>query len=408
MSMPYHEYLDYCVKHNLSEEEKEKLLNSVKLSITEPELEHCFKYVAMDIDDDEAIYLLSKMKQKLMQIQHDGIVGPEDIEERICKVNSLLNHCWNKRGHFPGFENLCRAILNFNEPKFPISDFLQKLKATEADYVEKLEQLLADAYSDKNYKTYTKYIDQITDKLEGGYGITSVQFFQLAMLNLSQFQFERILTGHIAEPEKTTHTVKSICDNPYLLFEEYKQMDANISESTGDIFDNPIELFKVDIAYYPDINFTDKISLQSKFRYNDKRRVRALIIRHLNTLENTGDCFDDAASIETALKDYPLFYNAGQNYVLPPDFLLSVTGDYLIHLEEKLKVVPANDTRYFYLLWLYECEKDIEKVFQTLLDEPDNTKSYSNLASHLNKSITKLSATLKEKFDKQSFSFSSR
>ena len=210
------------------------------------------------------------------------------------------------------------------------------------------------------------------------------------MLNLSQFQFQRILNGCIADSEKKTHTVKSICDNPYLLFEDYKQVDANISESTGDIFDNPIELFKVYVAYYPYINFTDKIKLQSNFKYSDKRRLRALIIRHLNTLENTGDCFDDAASIETALKEYPLFYKAGDDYVLPTDFLLAATGDYLIHLEERLKVVPANDTRYFYLLSIYECEKEIEKAFQTLLDEPNNTKTFSNLAAHLDKSVKKL------------------
>ncbi|GAJ15102.1 unnamed protein product, partial [marine sediment metagenome] len=152
VSMPYHEYLHYCEKNNLSEEEKEKLLNSVKVSITEPELEHCFKYVAMDIDKDEAIFLLSKMKQKFLQIQNTGIVTPEDIAERIDNVNALLSHSWNDRGHFPGFENLCRAILNFNEPKFPLADFIQKLKSTETDYIEKLEQLFEDAYSDKNYR----------------------------------------------------------------------------------------------------------------------------------------------------------------------------------------------------------------------------------------------------------------
>lgn len=403
VSMPYHEYIQYCINNKLSEEEKEKLYNEVKVSIAEPELEHCFKYVAMDIDNDEAIFLLSKMKQKLLQIQNTGIVSPADIGERIDKVDALLSHCWSARGHFPGFENLCRAILNFNESKFPLADFLEKLKSNETDYVEKLAQLFEDAFSDKNYRTFSKYISEITDKLEGGYGITNQQFFQLAMLNLTQFQFSRILNGYIADPEKSTHTVKSICDNPYLLFEEYKQLDANISESTGDIYDNPIELFKVDIAYYPDINFTDKIKLQSHFKYNDKRRVRALIIRHLNTLENTGDCFDDAASIEKALKEYPLFYKAGNEYVLPSDFLLAATGDYLIHLEEKLKVIPANDTRYFYLLLIYNCEKDIEKAFQTLLDEPDNTKTYSNFAAHIDKSVKKLSVSLQEKFDKQTF-----
>ncbi len=401
--MPYHEYLEYCEKNNLPEEEREKVLASVKVSITEPELEHCFKYVAMDIDDDEAIFLLSKMYQKLIEIQNIGIVDPTDIADRIQTVKSLLSHCWIVRGHFPGFENICRAVLNFNEPKFPLSDLITRLKETENDYVQKLEDLFDNPYSDNRYKIFSKYVEAITDKLQGAYGITNRQFIQLAMLNLTQFQFERILSGYISYPDKSTHTVKSICDNPYILFEEYEQVTSNISESTGDIFDNPIELFKIDIAYYPDINYTDKISIQSSFKYNDKRRVRALIIRHLLTLENSGDCFEEASSIEKALREYPLFYKSGDEYLLPTDFLLSATGDYLIHLEEKLKVVPANDTRYFYLIWLYECEKDIEKAFQTLLDEPDNTKSYTDLNEHLKRSIKKLSATLGSKFDEDTF-----
>jgi RHS repeat-associated protein len=401
--MPYHEYLEYCDKNNLPEEEREKVLASVKVSITEPELEHCFKYVAMDIDDDEAIFLLSKMYQKLIEIQNIGIVDPTDIADRIQTVKSLLSHCWIVRGHFPGFENICRAVLNFNEPKFPLSDLIARLKETENDYVQKLEDLFDNPYSDNRYKIFSKYVDAITDKLQGAYGITNRQFIQLAMLNLTQFQFERILSGYILYPDKSSHTVKSICDNPYILFEEYEQVTSNISESTGDIFDNPIELFKIDIAYYPDINYTDKISIQSSFKYNDKRRVRALIIRHLLTLENSGDCFEEASNIEKALREYPLFYKSGDEYLLPTDFLLSATGDYLLHLEEKLKVVPANDTRYFYLIWLYECEKDIEKAFQTLLDEPDNTKSYTDLNEHLKRSIKKLSATLGSKFDEHTF-----
>jgi ATP-dependent exoDNAse (exonuclease V) alpha subunit len=197
--------------------------------------------------------------------------------------------------------------------------------------------------------------------------------------------------------------VTEICNNPYLLYEEYEPLANNLDQSTGDIIDNPIELFKIDIAYYPDINYLEKSKLQSKFKYDDIRRLRALIIDHLGNLKDTGDCFDDAGSVEEALKDYPLFYKAGEEYTLRKDILLEVTGAKLIHLEEKLQVIPANDTRYFYLKWLFDYEKDIEELFTTLLNEPDNTKSYSDFNQHLNKSVKKLSDTLKDKFDRNNF-----
>jgi hypothetical protein len=223
------------------------------------------------------------------------------------------------------------------------------------------------------------------------------------MLNLTVFQFERILGGYIDDNERSNFTVAEICNNPYLLFEEYEPLVANLDQSTGDIIDNPIELFKIDIAYYPDINYLEKTPLQSRFKYDDIRRLRALIIDHLDNLKDIGDCFDDAASIEEALKDYPLFYKAGDEYTLKKNILLEVTGSKLIHLEEKLQVIPANDTRYFYLKWLYEYEKDIEELFTTLLNEPDNTKTYTDFSGHLNKSMERLSETLKDKFDRQYF-----
>ncbi len=55
--MPYHEYLDYVNQPGFDAEGKEQLLNKIKVAITEPELNHCFKYVAMDVDDDEAIFI---------------------------------------------------------------------------------------------------------------------------------------------------------------------------------------------------------------------------------------------------------------------------------------------------------------------------------------------------------------
>jgi hypothetical protein len=401
--MPYHEYIDYCKKNQLSETEKEDLFESIKVSITEPELEHCFKFVAMDIDDDEAIYLLCKMKQRLLDAKTAGIVPPEDIQERIDKVTFMLGFCWQKRGYFPGFENLTRAILNWKDYEFPLADLLDKLKDTYENYADKLSELLNDPYSEGQYRKYAKYLEELTEKLQGAYGITIEQFLYLSMLNLTEFQFARILAGKIEDAEKSTRTPVEICENPYLLFEEYCPIDNNVLETTGDIIDDPIELFKIDIAYYPDINYVEKIRLQKGFKYDDKRRIRSLILQHLVTLEAKGDCFEEAEKIQEAIGQYPLFYKAGTEYALPKNFLLKIDGESLHHLEENLKVVEANNTRYFYPLWLYHYEKSVEQCFRSLLDEPDNIKTYNGLNAYLKKSIKKLSGEMGAKFDKDTF-----
>jgi len=402
VSMPYHEYIEYCDRNHLSETQRDELYASIKVSITEPELVHCFKFVAMDIDDDEAIYLLYKMKQKLWNVRTAGIVSPEDLDYRIEKLNSLLEFCWRKRGHFPGFESLSRAALQSKEHNFPLAGLLDKLKDTHEDYSEKLQGLLNDPYGDPDYRKYAKYLDFLKEQLQSRHGISPLEFLKIAMLNLTELQFERILSGKIVDPEKPTRTLLEIAQNPYLLFEEYIANDT-LPKNTGDITDGPIELFKIDIAYYPDINYTDKISFHRGFKYDDGRRIRALILQYLATLESTGDCFDEAEKIQQAISRYPLFYKRGTEFVLPPDFLLKLPEQDLLHLKEKLKIVIANDTRYFYQLWLYKYEKEIEQLFRTLLDEPDNTKTFPNLPDYVTESIRKLSAKLGQHLDKEGF-----
>jgi hypothetical protein len=43
----------------------------------------------------------------------------------------------------------------------------------------------------------------------------------------------------------------------------------------------------------------------------DKRRIRALVLRYLKTLENSGDCFATAEELEEAMKQYSLYYDLG-------------------------------------------------------------------------------------------------
>ena len=82
-------------------------LDKIKVSVYEPQLTHCFKYVAMDIDDDEAIYILSKMRQKLLDCQKDGVIDLNEMNLwRINQLDELSKHCWEERGYFPGFKML--------------------------------------------------------------------------------------------------------------------------------------------------------------------------------------------------------------------------------------------------------------------------------------------------------------
>jgi hypothetical protein len=415
--MPYHEYLEYVNHPDFDEDTKQTFLDKIKVAITEPELNHCFKYVAMDVDDDEAIFILSKMRKQLINCKDDGIVPPNEMQLKIDAVEQLLDICWRKRTYFPGFAAISKGILNWDKAEFLLDELLIELQQTEMDeYYEKFVELINNPDCDKTYRKYAALLKDVKENIEDNYGLTQEQFLQLCMLNLKPFQYFRILSGKLKlsgdwrktiEDERASHSLANLCSNPYLLYEDYQAYETLLDPITGEEMDGPIELFKIDIAYFPDNRFgIERKDLQRQMRNNDKRRLRALTIRHLRTLENTGHCFVDAAELEEAIKAYPLFYNMDTEYQIPSHFFERLNNDYVIHFEEdesKVKVISENDTKYFYLYEVYKAEGEIEKVIHQLIQNEQLNNNYSGLAAHLDKSSYYLKSKLGPTFDETFF-----
>lgn len=395
--MPYHEYLDNA-NTIVDSELKQRSLDKIKVAVTEPELTHCFKYVAMDMDDDSAIYILSKMRQKLLECKNDGVIEPEEMNRRINQVDQLSRHCWENRGYFPGFLKLSSLLL---DRETNLDKFITTISTLEGDdQTEKILELLENPKSDATFKIFKNDLYAIKEILETR-GITSEQFLQLTLLNLSQFQFQRILSGQIKDFDHYKHQValkdktplEEICNNPYLLVEEYLAKENEQDEHTGEEIDFPIELFKIDIAYFPDGRVRPKLEIQRSIIPADKRRLRCLIMNYLHSLEQSGHCFEEALQLESALKQYPLCYQPGTELVLATDIFRkrdSKRDAFFEENETKLKIVDANDTRYYYLNEVLSAERKIGDFVLELLQQPKNETQFSSLADYLNNSVAKL------------------
>ena len=412
--MPYHEYLEEADK--LEETDRDEFLKNIKVAITEPELEWCFKYVAMDIGDDEAIYILTKMRKSLMTCRDDGVVSVAEMQERIDKIESLLEMAWSSRSYFPGFVSISRVLLHQkDEPDFPLEKFYEDFKIDAEQPDKELKAIIESPRTHKLPNKVEGYINDLKDRLDQK-GLSVEQFLSLAMLNLKPFQFERVLDGKLRLSEdwirkfddsvKRSHKPIDIIENPYLLYEDYEYWTDSHDDVYGEELDAPIDLFKIDIAYFPHPKFQARIDLQRKMSFIDKRRIRALVLRHLNTLENSGDCFTDAYALEKVMANYPLYYEIGGEYQVPSNFFYPIKSEYANHFQDennKLVLVEENDTMYYYLSKVYNAEKNIEGKIKELLRATPNNEIYPNLNEHLETSVATLKKNLGVTFSEEGF-----
>lgn len=412
--MPYHEYLEFYETYD--EDTKKEGLDKIKVAITESELEHCFKYVAMDIDDDEAIFILTKMRHKLINCKNDDIVDVSIMNENIDKIENLLKHCWSTRGCVPGFLTLSKLLLKWDKNDFELETFLNELIESEPIYYcDKLLDIIKNPKAFIEFKSYR----QILDNLKKGFeikGLRAEQFISLCLLNLKPQQFKRIIDGKIKlsqewsktlEDEKPSHNIKDICNNPYLLYEEYNLPEKTVYSSAGEEIDGIIGLFKIDIALFNDSRFSKYYSdFHSDMRQNDKRRLRALIMLYLESLKNIGHCFATSSEIEESIKEYSLFFDIEGILELERDFFDRLPNDYIHHFEEtsdKLKVITEYDRNFFYLGYIFEAEKNIEYYISTLLKRENRVEEFSSISDYLDNSCKDLKQKLKSSFDENLF-----
>ncbi len=365
--IPYHNYLRHAV-----ENDNYAYLNEIKIIIDEPELIPGFKYVAMDIDDDQAIYLLTKIRKSLYKMKEQAFLTKTEfnLDDAIRKAEYLLGLCWNKRGYLPGLGKLARIFLDRSKAEPLRLDELFSTMTGSADAVEELISLLNDPENlpdemDDYYDELSDLHDTIRSK-----GLSTEEFIRLSALDLTDHQFRRIVQGRISD---NGVGLKDICNNPYVLCEEYQISDYDHIEDpiTGDQIDGLIHVFKIDIAYYPDVRFQKKLKLLHRMTSDDPRRIRALAISYLRGVEESGDCFESGVELGKRLMEYPLFYKS--IYLLREDILTHPDRPLESHLAEKIVIErdTENQRIFYYLKEIYEAERSVEDAINFLLRQPD-------------------------------------
>lgn len=385
--LPYHEYLELINREGGISED---LLKEISVTAIEPELIDGFTYVAKHVDDDQAIYLLMKIRKSLLLIKEHGLVEASQNDESLKRIDYLLEHSWLKRGYLPGLKNLLLAIPNIYQDYQADVNILVEALSMSTSVIDSL----IDGVNEGEVEGLndSSILEELNEFLEDS-GIDVTQFLVLASLNLHTNQYRRILNG-----DGLKRSVKEICNNPYLLFEEYEPSNITEDKFSGEKIDGPIDLLKVDISLFPHRKFLKPNKKLHQWKTDDKERLRAVAIEILSHLENSGHCFDYSKSINEKIAQYPLFYRFEQELKVKEDFK-NLSSEVENHFKEKIVVKEIENEKIYYLKQVYDSEVIVQATIKKLLDAEDVEREYGVLEEDLEEAAGNLSAKIGDSFD---------
>src|SRR2546425_2346102 len=86
------------------------MLDEMAVLIEENELVPHFKYVASELDDDECIFLLTKLRRSILSIKKHGLVSQQIVANQEKVIDKLLKSAWEIRGLYPGLGGLLDVL----------------------------------------------------------------------------------------------------------------------------------------------------------------------------------------------------------------------------------------------------------------------------------------------------------
>ena len=394
--LPYEHYL---VNGNEVNPQYQDMLEEVRVVISEPEIVQYFKYVSMPTGDDTAIMLLAKMRKSLLLMIEQAVVNESEVRSRIEICDRMIQSCFERRTHFPGFAGLVRVVLGLNSEELQeLDEFITKLKEEyEKDYGSVLVKIL-DGDCPENFPLKEKLEEVLLalNRRLNDYSLTSEAFARLSMLNLTQKQFYRILT------DNSLSSLSRIAENPYILAEEYQVEELIEDQRLGQVVDGPIGMHNIDIAFHPPLGIIYKLHSLQNILPNDPKRIRPLILKYLRSQENYGHCYSESRKIEKALRMYPLTFRNTAEEIIPTS-LRAVKESFSSHLHEKIRWHDDGDYRFFYLSEIQESEKLVRTIVEGYLECSKIEFEDNNLSEYIKKSVELLKQTQGDAFNENAF-----
>lgn len=308
-----------------------------------------FKYGSREVDNDDAIEIINQLiavVDALIEIGDDT----ENWEVRKSWLNSVLNELWTARGPYPGFpsvlESLSLGSLISSYVGLSGNAAMKAFRDEVLDFLEgKRDDIAGKSFSAAEAR-----------KIRREYKLMEDETVDLLFNTLSRFDLSADQVKAIVSPDREnsciTADIASICENPYIIFEQYVGKDS----------DDVIPFYKIDNGVIP----SPEYGIEELFDPGATERFRAFCVDELK--RTAAHSFVNAETILNSINaridrmpEWKRYVFRMKNYAVDTDIL-----------DEALVQREASDgVSYLYLKQTYEDERTVESVLRMMAERPD-------------------------------------
>jgi exodeoxyribonuclease V alpha subunit len=408
--LPYHEYLAHAAKHP----EDEGKLEEIKVLIDEPALLPSFQYVSEQVNDDQALLLLYKIKRALERAQGHGISNVDSMLER---VEDYIADAWTDRGLYPGLGAVVTFLADLPQPGKGDIQFMSQrggnLVAAIRTWLDSDADLLNHVFSllESEEMLPADLVEhkQTLEDARAAYRINTALapiFKKLSLFAITPWQIGRILLLNCEAVDVFGGRLLSWTDiiaNPYLLAESYvpattaseaERLDLDREQRT----DNAIDYALIDIGMFPDLKYVKRREDLQNLTVLGPERLRAFALEALRTAEAEGHSFVSASTLAEHATRHPLL-NRDKCRVTAAHF---ESEDHVTHFRELLRVENVEESHFYYLQRVWNAEQIVRQFVCKRLELEPLTPDLGWINGHL----TAESAALREEvkgFDADGF-----
>jgi len=342
--IPYQEYL--------AKGKKPEELDNIAVVIEE-DLARRFKYVSRHLTNDDATVLIEETIRALRQVNQDGIVVSKGYswDQQIEWLDRILRECWKKRGPYPGL-GATLAYCGFRNPGIYVKELLRKVNPESIrDYVfDRLEK-----GPKKKVKMSNQEAELYADARERFNALNpivrKVCRERMPLFYLTEEQINNIL-GEQRGNFCITSSLETIYENPYCICEEYVGLDI----------EDRIGFHRIDNGMVPPPELGSRIK---RIPLDDPRRLRALMVKFLETAAEQGHTFLDRQDLFAILhKKHEASGRKGR-------FLLdeATWRQHKPFFTQKLVLEQVSGLEAVFLERLHSAERKIRKEIMELMKE---------------------------------------